>query len=43
MKKLLIIALLIIGCVTEPEDCARVVGGNSYDDDYLKNETKINL
>jgi len=29
MKKLLLIVLLIIGCATEPEDCAGVAGGTA--------------
>jgi len=29
MKKLLLIALLIVGCGTEPEDCAGVAGGTA--------------
>ena len=35
MKKLLIIALLIVGCegiLVEPEDCAGVVGGDAVED-----------
>ena len=33
MKKLLLIALLIMGCVTEPEDCGGVAGGTAIVDD----------
>ena len=33
MIRRLIILLLIVGCVTEPEDCAGVAGGNSYLDE----------
>ena len=33
MIRRLIILLLIVGCGTEPEDCAGVEGGNAYLDD----------
>ena len=33
LTKPLFILLLIVGCGTEPEDCAGVVGGNAVEDD----------
>jgi len=33
MIRRLIILLLIVGCVTEPEDCAGVAGGTAVEDD----------
>ena len=42
MKKLLIILLLIVGCGTEPEDCAGVAGGNSYLDECGGCDANIN-
>ena len=32
MIRRLIILLLIVGCGTEPEDCAGVAGGNAVED-----------
>ncbi len=42
MKKLLLLLLLIAGCTTEPEDCAGVVGGNSYLDECGGCDANVN-
>jgi len=33
MKKLILLSIFIVGCGTEPEDCAGVSGGNAVEDD----------
>ena len=42
MIRRLIILLLIVGCVTEPEDCAGVAGGNSYLDECGGCDANVN-
>jgi len=42
MIRRLIILLLIVGCGTEPEDCAGVAGGNSYLDECGGCDANVN-